>query len=215
MTDAERDRARWAEYYRVQAPRAPRELLLQSLLLGSREGSPPGLAIDLGCGTGIETAELLRRGWQVVAIDGQADAIAGLRARVDLEYRDRLDARVVTFEAADLPAADLIWAGRSLPFCPPHHFEGVWTKILGALRPGARFVGDLFGPRHFWAGRENSEMTFHSAAQVKNLCKPLELEYFMEEEGKRSTVTQGVQHWHAFAIMARSPWDRVRWVERQ
>jgi len=204
MTDAERDRVRWSEYYRVQPVRQPRELLVQTLQRLSQEGVTPGTAVDLGCGTGIETVELLRRGWQVVAIDGQADAIAGLLARTDLEYRDRLDARVVTFEeAADLPAADLIWAGRSLPFCRPQYFEGVWAKILGALRPGARFVGDLFGPRHFWAGRENNEMTFHRADEVKALCRPLELEYFMEEEGKRSTVTQGVQHWHAFSIVAR------------
>jgi SAM-dependent methyltransferase len=203
MTDGERERARWKEYYRVQAPRAPRELLLQALLLGSREGQAPGMAIDLGCGTGIETRELLRRGWRVLAIDGQPDAISELLARVEPDHRARLDARVVPFESADLPAADLIWAGRSLPFCRPQYFEGVWAKILGALRPGARFAGDLFGPRHFWAARENNEMTFCSADEVKARCGPLELEYFMEEEGKRSTVTQGVQHWHAFSIVIR------------
>lgn len=204
MTDSERDRARWSEYYRAVVPRPPRELLLQTLRLEADEGRPSGLAIDLGCGTGFETLELLRLGWQVLAIDGQPDAIAELRSRAAPEHRARLEARVVSFEEADLPGADLIWAGRSLPFCRSEHFGGVWAKILAALRPGARFAGDLFGPRHFWAQRDDSQMmTFHSAEQVRALCRTLELEYFMEEEGKRSTVTQGVQHWHAFAIVAR------------
>jgi SAM-dependent methyltransferase len=201
--DADRDRARWVDYYRVQAPRPPRELLLQTLERLSIGGSPPAMAIDLGCGTGIETVELLRRGWQVLAIDAQTDAIAGVLARVDPDHSTRLETRVVSFDAMELPGTDLIWAGRSLPFCPPEHFGGVWGKILEALRAGGRFAGDLFGPRHFWAQRGDTSMTFHSPDQVRQLCRLLELEYFMEEEGKRATVTQGIQHWHAFSIVAR------------
>lgn len=199
------DRERWRGYYRMQRPRAPRELLIQALLILAQDGIQPGSAIDLGCGTGIETRELLSRGWRVLAVDAQEDAIAELLAKVDPVQRDDLQTQVAPFQHAQLPAADLIWAGRSLPFCPPGDFDTVWAKMLSALRPGGRFVGDLFGPRHFWAQRGETQMTIHTAQQVRELCASLDVEYFMEEEGRRMTVTQGVQHWHGFSVVARKP----------
>lgn len=189
----------------MQRPRAPRELLVQALVILSQDGVRPGFAIDLGCGTGIETRELLHRGWRVLAVDAQEDAIAELVANADPGEQEHLETQVATFQEARLPDADLIWAGRSLPFCPPGVFPAVWSKILESLRPGARFVGDLFGTRHFWAQRGETAMTFHTAQQVRELCAPLAVEYFMEEEGRRMTVTQGVQYWHGFAVMAKKP----------
>jgi trans-aconitate methyltransferase len=41
-------------------------------------------AVDLGCGAGRDTAELLRRGWRVLAIDAEAEAIRRLLERRDL-----------------------------------------------------------------------------------------------------------------------------------
>ncbi|MEJ1932020.1 class I SAM-dependent methyltransferase [Nostoc sp. NIES-2111] len=36
----------------------------------------PRFAVDLGCGDGRDTVELLRRGWRVLGIDGAQEAIA-------------------------------------------------------------------------------------------------------------------------------------------
>ena len=41
----------------------------------------PGVAIDLGCGEGRDTVEILRQNWAVLAIDQNPDAIASLRNR--------------------------------------------------------------------------------------------------------------------------------------
>jgi SAM-dependent methyltransferase len=44
---------------------------------------PPGRALDLGCGRGLYTRELARRGWEAVGIDNVARAVdAANRARV-------------------------------------------------------------------------------------------------------------------------------------
>jgi SAM-dependent methyltransferase len=41
---------------------------------------PLGRALDLGCGRGLYTAELARRGWQAVGVDHVASAIEAARA---------------------------------------------------------------------------------------------------------------------------------------
>jgi SAM-dependent methyltransferase len=42
---------------------------------------PPGRALDLGCGRGLHTAELARRGWQAVGVDLVPHAIEAARRR--------------------------------------------------------------------------------------------------------------------------------------
>jgi len=65
----------WSRYYDAVSD-DPRETLLDAL----DRFDAPGVAADLGCGTGRDTVELLRRGWQVVAIDSEEEAIRRLRA---------------------------------------------------------------------------------------------------------------------------------------
>ena len=68
----------WSAYYRAVAGRPPRDTLLKALDLFDLEKSPksPRFAVDLGCGDGRDMVELLKRGWQVLAIDGNEEAIA-------------------------------------------------------------------------------------------------------------------------------------------
>jgi SAM-dependent methyltransferase len=64
----------WSRFY-AAAGTDPRETLLDALDRFEAEKRAPGTAVDLGCGTGRDTLELLRRGWRVVAIDSQPEAI--------------------------------------------------------------------------------------------------------------------------------------------
>jgi SAM-dependent methyltransferase len=129
----------WEDYYRALEGRPPRPLFLEALpLLPTPDpDGRPLLAIDLGCGDGTETIELLKRGWNVLAIDNHPDAIARLQAQAQREHRPRLKATTVSFRDAVLPRADLIYAGLSLPFCEPTTFHEIWRQIEAGLRPNA------------------------------------------------------------------------------
>ena len=159
----------------------------------------PGLAVDLGCGTGRDTAELLRAGWSVVAIDGQQEGIDRLRANVG-EPGGRLETQVARFEDARWPECDLVNASFSLPFCPPDRFGEVWGRIVESIRPGGRFSGQLFGDRDEWAG---SGITVQTRAEVDELMRPFEVEHLDEIDEEGSTVIGTRKHWHLYHLVAR------------
>lgn len=192
----------WPQYYQATAGRAPRPLLIQALAAyeNEPEAARERLAVDIGCGDGTETLELLARGWNVLALDSTPEGIARLRSRVPADQADRVQTRIASFAGMALPPADLIFAGLSLPFCHPSDFEPVWAKIRGALKPGARFAGHLFGERDLWAS--SADMTFHTRAQAEARFASLTVESFreVEEDGK---AVSGPKHWHFFEIIAR------------
>ena len=98
----------------------------------------PGLRVlDLGCGEGALTSELLTLGCEVVGVDSSAEQVEAARARgleaqvVDgqkLEFEDEFDAVFSNAALHWMPEADAVVAG-------------VWR----ALRPGGRFVAEKGG----------------------------------------------------------------------
>jgi tellurite methyltransferase len=187
----------WGAFYDAVAERPPHETLLGAL----DRFDDPGFAVDLGCGDGRDTVELLRRGWRVLALDGQDEAIARLRERVGGSDAERLETVVSPFEAAEWPNADLVNSSFALPFCAPESFPALWRRVRASIRPGGRFSGHLFGERDGWAGTK--EMTFHTRAEAERLLEGLELERFDEVEEDGQTATGTPKHWHAFHVIAR------------
>jgi len=192
----------WVTYYQAVAGRPPRETLLKALDCFDAE---PGfnatrLAVDLGCGDGRDTVELLRRGWRVLAIDSEQTAFDRLLERPI--QRELLQTQRMRFESLILPTeVDLINASFCLPFCPPTDFPQLWQTIVTSLKPGGRFCGQLFGDRDSWIIYPNR--THHSRTQVEALLQPFEVEWFDEEEHPGVTAIGEEKHWHIFHIVAR------------
>jgi SAM-dependent methyltransferase len=192
--------ADWTRYYDATRDE-PRETLLFALEKFEAEDRS-GLAVDLGCGTGRDTAELLRRGWSVLAIDGEEEAIARLRRRAFTDdQRVRLGTQIAPFDDAVWPPADLINASWSLPFCPPDRFEQLWEKLSSSLRAGGRFSGQLFGDRDEWAS--NPDLTFLTRAQAEALLEAFDAERFDEVEEDSTTAVGDPKHWHVYHVVAR------------
>jgi tellurite methyltransferase len=189
----------WTGYYDAQEGREPRELLTEVLRVFDAEHRV-GRAVDIGCGDGTDSLALLERGWHVLSIDAQDDAIRRLRARLTDEVTARSATVISSMQAVDLPPADLVFASFSLPFCPPEAFPDLWARIRASLRPGGRFAGELFGDRDTWAS--DPEMTFHDVDTARALFDGLDLESFVEEE-EDGEAFEGPKHWHVFHVIAR------------
>ena len=169
-------------------------------MLGAlRRFEAPGFGVDLGCGQGRDTFAMLERGWRVLAIDAEPEAIERLRARAGDE--PRLETRVASFAEAEWPQADLVNAGYALPFCPPARFDAVWERLVGSVRPGGRFSGQIFGDRDEWAG--DGSMTFMTRTEALRRLEPFELERFDEEDEDGKTALGDAKHWHVFHVIAR------------
>lgn len=196
----------WPAYFAAVEGKPARDTLLKALDLFEREDAANGtkrerFAIDLGCGSGRDTLELLRRGWRVLAIDSSPLAIELLMQKVPREHQPRLETRVAGFEGLTLLRADLVNASYALPFCDPGAFGPLWQQIAAAIPIGGRFAGQLFGERDAWA--TIPDRTHHTRDQVNEMLRAFNLEELKEIENREAGVTGEVKDWHIFHIVAR------------
>ena len=192
--------AGWAAYYEKLRERPPRRTLLAAL---DCFGPAPkdNIAVDLGCGDGRDVIEMLRRGWRVVAVDSEPEALRQLQARPLPEGCD-LTPILARLEEVPLPiGVSLVNSSFAMPLCEPEAFHAVWERIREALPVGGRFSGQWYGPRDSWVGRAG--MTFVSRDEALVLLKGLDLEMFEEEEADGVTPRGNAKHWHIFHIVAR------------
>lgn len=187
----------WEDFFAHDDARPPRPFAVDAF----NRIEPGGLAIDLGCGQGTETAELLRRGWSVLAVDAEPAAVARV-ARLIEPSSGRLTVRQASFaDLTELPRSRLVHAGFSLPFCPPDRFDTLWAAISGSLRTGGLFAGQLFGDRDTWAGTEAGSMTFHSREQLTERFDGWEV-LRVDEQDEDGNSLAGPKHWHVFHVIA-------------
>ncbi len=202
--DYQRD---WPRYFEAVASLGPRDTLVRALdLFGPVAPGREPVAIDVACGEGRDTREMLRRGWRVVAFDGTALGVERLLAGVAESDRPRLTALELRMEDAPacgrLPASvDLINASFALPFCDPAAFPALWAWIVRTLAPGGRFAGQIFGERDEWAPVRPA--SHYSREQVLALLEPFDHEHFEEVEKDGGDALGTPKHHHLFHIVAR------------
>ena len=96
--------------------------------------APGAKILELGCGAGGDSAEMLARGFDVRATDGSPE-LADIAAR-------RLGRPVETLLFGDLDEAevyDAVWANACLLHVPREQLAGVLARIRRALRPAGYF----------------------------------------------------------------------------
>lgn len=189
----------FAAYYEGIKGRPPRATLIRAASSFAR----PGFAVDLGCGDGRDTVELLRRGWRVLAIDSSEAGIGRLRARDDIPEEAALETRVARIEASAWPPADLINASFVLPLLAPADFGRVWKRIGASLVPGGRFSGQLYGPDDGWANRPGLSILDRDA--IERLVSGFSVELLDEVETDEPTARGVPKHWHVFHLVLRKP----------
>ncbi len=197
----------WENYYEKTGKRPPRETLLFALNKFDKANVKEKKtlrAVDLGCGNGRDTVEMLRRGWKVLAVDAELSAIEGINARVTGENKTLLETQVARFEDVILPKSELINSSFALPLVSPVDFPDLWDKILDALVPGGMVSCQLYGDRDSWVG--NPTITFFAKSAIDALLFPLDVEYFREEEEDSTTPRGNLKHWHIYHIVARRPY---------
>ena len=125
----------WSAYYQQLRDRPPRRTLLAALDAFAVQ-PPDALVMDLGCGDGRDVIEMLRRGWRVIAVDSEPEALRQLQAR---PLPDHSDVAPINARLEDVPiplGVHLVNSSFAMPLCDPEGFFRTWARIREALPSG-------------------------------------------------------------------------------
>lgn len=175
---------RWDTYFKRKLYDPPAGFVSESLkfIPGNGHGK---VAYDLGSGIGHESMLLLKRGFQVIAVDYQASSFDYMELQNGFErYKSNLTPVITTFEKLNfttLPAADIVVASFSLPFLDKKDFNQVWRNVVNNIKPGGYFIGNFFHPEFtFFDKKFHPHMTFHTKEQALGLFSQFEVIFFKE-----------------------------------
>jgi len=211
-TGSEQDRllAEQRAYYSALAPDFFDQLLDlpggEELTDALEEFRAEGSVLDLACGPGTWTAQLLRHASDVTAVDASPQMLAIAAGRVPA-------GAPVRFVQADLFAwepdrrYDVVFMGCWLSHVPAERFASFWARVAAALAPRGRvfFVDDyhrtpeelIEGPASSTIQRRTPDGTAYRLVKVPH--EPAELERQLRELGWDITVTPtaGPFYWGA------------------
>jgi demethylmenaquinone methyltransferase/2-methoxy-6-polyprenyl-1,4-benzoquinol methylase len=186
-------------YYRAIAAEyedhALREPGGDELLAAFDSFAPTGRVLELACGSGLWTQELLRHADAITAVDASPEMLGIASIRLD-------DPRV-TFVQADIfawrPDAqyDVVFFSFWLSHVPLERFESFWALVADCLEPGGRvlFVDDAYrtpdelieGAASSTIRRRTNDGTAYRAVKVPHT--PADLERRISALGWRIAVT--------------------------
>jgi len=166
---------------------------------------PAGRVLELACGPGVWTGQLLRHAAEVTAVDASPEMLALAAARVG-------DQRV-RFVQADLfdfvpdRRYDVVFIGFFLSHVPSERFVSFWSIVADGLREDGRvfFADDAYrtpdelveGPSSSTIQRQLDDGTPYRLVKVPH--QPADLERRLSQIGWRITVhaTSGPFYWGA------------------
>jgi trans-aconitate methyltransferase len=123
-----------SERYREHAPYVPS---LGAAVLDLLAPQLDERILDIGCGDGALTAQIVARGAVVVGVDSSAPMVEAARAR-------GLDARLLDAESLGFDREfDAVFSNAALHWIRDH--DALLDGVFRALRPGARFVAEFGG----------------------------------------------------------------------
>ena len=114
-----------------------------------RNGIKDGLVCDLGCGSGIMTAELAGLGYDMTGIDSSTDML--MKARERSEGRDilYLEQDITSFELYGTVRAFISTCDVMNYVTDPEDLKEVFALVKNYLDPGGIFIFDIHTPYYY------------------------------------------------------------------
>ena len=195
-------------YYRALAP----DYLDQSLDLPGGDFTdvldafgPTGSVLELACGPGMWTGQLLRYASDVTAVDASPEMIAIAKARVGEERVRFIQADLFTWPPDR--RYDVVFIGFWLSHVPAERFDSFWSMVTDCSKPQGRvlFVDDAYrtpaelveGPSSSTIRRQVPDGTAYRLVKVPH--QPEDLERRLRRLGWdiKVTTTAGPFYWGA------------------
>ena len=167
--------------------------------------APTGSVLELACGPGMWTSQLLRYASDVTAVDASPEMLALAKARVGEERVRFVQADLFTWHPDR--RYDAVFFGFWLSHVPAGQFESFWSMVADCLKPQGRvfFADDAYrtpaelveGPSSSTIRRQVPDGTAYRLVKVPH--QPEELERRLRRLGWDITVTAtaGPFYWGA------------------
>jgi SAM-dependent methyltransferase len=157
---------------------------------------PEGSVLELACGPGVWTRQLLRHASDITAVDASPEMLAIAAGRVPRGAPVRfVKADLFTWEPDR--RYDVVFMGFWLSHVPSERFESFWALVAAALAPGGRvfFADDAYrtadelieGPASSTIQRRTHDGTAYRIVKVPH--EPADLERQLRDLGWAITVT--------------------------
>jgi SAM-dependent methyltransferase len=166
---------------------------------------PAGRVLELACGPGVWTRQLLRHATEVTAVDASPEMLAAAAARAG---GDRVRfVRANLFDWAPDRRYDVVFFGFWLSHVPPERFDAFWSLVAASLAEDGRvfFADDAYrtpdelvhGPSSSTIRRRLADGTSYELVKVP--YQPADLEERLRRTGWDITVTatSGPFYWGA------------------
>lgn len=160
---------------------------------------PDGMIIlELGCGNGKTLSAMIRRCWDIVAVDVSPKAVQMCQMMVEME-EDRCLSRVevMVADACALPfedeTFDAVFAFHVVGHVPQHERDDMADEIWRVLKPGGKvfFKGFGRGDMRYGKGKEVEDDTFlRNGILVHYFNKEEVLEVFVDFEVEDLRIDQ-------------------------
>lgn len=189
-------------YLELNKGRPLRPLYVKALDFFSAVPEPGKVAVELGCGAGVETQDLISRGWEVFAYDKDPGALQSTEALVDPSKHYKLNLSCKSFEElTTLPRNYLVFAYHSLPFCDVDHFDRLMKAITDSIVGEGFFVGSFFGNQDEWV--KSDKALGVDVTELQYRFDGFDFLLLNETHQTGSTLLNGPKHWHLIEVIAR------------
>jgi len=187
----------WSKFVEATQNRQPVGYLMEAVeILGPIKGR----ALDIGCGSGVDSKYLADNGFQVEAVDINETSIEQTKKlcadlSVSIFQKDIVQYNIV------LETYHLIIAWNILSFLTKDNSQRIVSSIQDGLVKGGLFVFSFFGPDDDWV-KIYSEMSFWTIEELKNLLSKMNFIKVLEEKQRRPGAVGQIKFWHVIRGIA-------------
>ena len=181
----------WDKFTQTTKNRQPINLLVEAVKI---LGFSRGLALDLGCGAGVDAKYLAENGFEVEAFDLNESSVEETKKLCSGLSVSVIQKNVVDYNIVP-NTYKLIIAWNILSFLTKDESRKILLDIQEGLTKDGIFVFSFFGPEDDWA-KNHSEMSFWTKDELKNLLPKMNFIKLSEEKQKKPGAMGQVKFWH-------------------